>query len=526
MASVTIDGNSIEFEEGETVIQVAERSSIEIPYYCWHPRLSIAANCRMCLVEVEGAPKLLPACQTACRDGMVVNTANERVQEAQRAVHEFLLINHPIDCPICDQSGECKLQDYYMLYQNTPSRRRDPPVRKHKREQIGPRVVYDAERCIVCTRCVRFMDEVVGDSQLGIFNRGDHTVIGCSPGQELDSQYSLNTVDICPVGALTSSQFRFKQRVWNLNRSDGICPGCARGCNVHVDHRAGQVYRFVPRDNDFVNASWMCDDGRLTYEWANEGRINHALMRQNGDLVEARGSDALDEAEDLLAPVADARSGLGAAISLQATCEEAYVFGRVVKEVLGAQTVAIMAYGDWEGDNILRVSDRNPNRKGVMRVLQDLGIEPVSVQTLAEQVKSGDIKALLTVGHEGEGVEELAAVGEKLEVFVHIGHARSPLTHAAQVALPGLAWVQVDGTWINVDGHAQRLRPAFAPIGDSRAHHEWLLALSDALGVDFPLPSPTTVRQEMERHLPSFHDAKLNELGPQGRALDFAESEP
>ncbi|RYF09073.1 MAG: 2Fe-2S iron-sulfur cluster binding domain-containing protein, partial [Deltaproteobacteria bacterium] len=273
MAQVTIDGKALEFSPGESVIQAATRQDIEIPHYCWHPRLSIAANCRMCLVEVEKAPKLVPACQTECKDGMVVHTANDKVRQAQRSVSEFLLVNHPIDCPICDQAGECKLQDYYMKFQLAPSRMREAKVRKRKLQRLGPHVTYDAERCIVCTRCVRFMEEVPKDRQLGVFNRGDHSVIGTAPGQPLDNPYALNTVDVCPVGALTSNVFRFKQRVWNLKRSPSVCPGCAKGCNVHVDQRASQVYRLLPRENEAVNKSWMCDEGRLTYNRANENRL-------------------------------------------------------------------------------------------------------------------------------------------------------------------------------------------------------------------------------------------------------------
>ena len=217
---ITINNQSLPFKKGETIIEIAKKNDIEIPYYCWHKHLSVAANCRMCLVEVEGINKLLPSCQTTCNENMIVHTENERVKGAQKAVNEFLLINHPIDCPICDQAGECKLQNYYMKYQLGSSPMNDKKVSKPRLEILGDTILYNAERCIMCTRCVRFMDEVAQDRQLGIFNRGDHTVIGTMPGKKLDSPYSLNTVDVCPVGALTSRVFRFKQRVWNLKRQE------------------------------------------------------------------------------------------------------------------------------------------------------------------------------------------------------------------------------------------------------------------------------------------------------------------
>ncbi len=375
MAQVTFDGRALEFQAGESLIQVATRNNIEIPYYCWHPRLSVAANCRMCLVELEKAPKLVPACQTECKDGMVVFTNNAKVKAAQKAVHEFLLVNHPIDCPICDQAGECKLQDYYMRFQLASSRMRDNKVHKRKLTHLGPYVVYNAERCIVCTRCVRFMEEVPKQRQLGVFNRGDHSVIGTYPGQELNNPYSLNTVDVCPVGALTSSVFRFKQRVWNLKRSSSICPGCSKGCNIHVDQRAAQVYRLIPRENEAVNKSWLCDEGRLTYSRPNEQRLEHGLCRTGASVpVPSSAQDALAKAAALLAPVANTPAQTAVALSLQATCEEAYILGRFAKEVLGVTKIGLLAYADGEADELLRNADKNPNRAGVLKVFGDLGL--------------------------------------------------------------------------------------------------------------------------------------------------------
>ena len=304
MATITIDSTPVDFVAGESVIQAATRQRIEIPHYCWHPRLSVAANCRMCLVEVEKAPKLVPACQTECKEGMVVYTQNDKVKVAQRQVHEFLLINHPIDCPICDQAGECKLQDYYMRYQLTPSRMREPKVYKPKLKRLGPNVMYNAQRCILCTRCIRFMDEVAGERQLGLAHRGDHSEITTFPGKPLDSAYSLNTVDVCPVGALTSTVFRFKQRVWNLRRSPSVCPGCAKGCNVRVDQRSSQVYRMLPRENEAVNKSWMCDEGRLTYAWANDERLVEPLVKDGEFLREVPGPSAIERAGRALLPLA------------------------------------------------------------------------------------------------------------------------------------------------------------------------------------------------------------------------------
>jgi NADH-quinone oxidoreductase subunit G len=520
MPSVTIDDRAIEFEPGESIIQVAERSNVEIPYYCWHPKLSVAANCCMCLVEVENAPKLLPACQTECRDGMVVHTKNGRVEEAQRAVQEFLLINHPIDCPICDQAGECKLQDYYMKFHLASSRMADEKQPKPRLEQLGPYVVYNGERCILCTRCIRFMEEVAGDRQLGVFQRGDRAFIGTFPGQELDNPYSLNTVDVCPVGALTSSVFRFKQRAWNLRRSPSICGGCARGCNVQVDQRAGMVYRLLPRVNDAVNEHWMCDDGRLTYARANDDRLTHALTRLGGEAPrEVGGREGLARAVELLGPLAGTRQGIAVAVSLHATCEEAFVLGKLAKEVLGGAAVALLGYAGGASDALLRHADRNPNRTGIARVLEALGVETLTQPELEAGIRGGTIKALVCVGHEVSSPEALAEVAGRLEVMIHVAHATTPLAHVAHVTLPSVAWVQVDGTWINADGRAQRLVPAFAPSGAARPAHAWLADIAAGIGAGMALPSVETIRAEMERSLPLFANAGLGDLGPQGRVI-------
>jgi NADH-quinone oxidoreductase subunit G len=265
MPTVEIDGTKVEVADGQTVIQAADRAGIEIPHYCWHPGLSISGNCRMCLVEIEKSPKLQIACNTRVTDGMVVHTTSEKTKTAQKAVLEFLLINHPIDCPVCDQAGECKLQEYYMDYDRQRSRMPlEDKVHKGKAIPIGQHVMLDQERCILCARCTRFCDEVTKTSELGIFERGDHSRIELAHGKTLDNPYSINVVDICPVGALTNREFRFKARVWYLERTDSVCGACANGCNMEIYHREGRIFRFQPRANMDVNDYWMCDAGRLS----------------------------------------------------------------------------------------------------------------------------------------------------------------------------------------------------------------------------------------------------------------------
>ena len=517
MATITIDQTPVEFVAGESVIQAATRQRIEIPHYCWHPRLSVAANCRMCLVEVEKAPKLVPACQTECKEGMVVHTQNDKVKVAQRQVHEFLLINHPIDCPICDQAGECKLQDYYMRYQLTPSRMREPKVYKPKLKRLGPHVMYNAQRCILCTRCVRFMDEVAHDRQLGLAHRGDHSEITTFPGKELDSPYALNTVDVCPVGALTSTVFRFKQRVWNLRRSSSLCPGCAKGCNVRVDQRSSQVYRMLPRENEAVNKSWMCDEGRLTYKWANELRLLAPLAKDGEFLREASGSAAIEQAGRALLPLAEDGSSWGVAVSMATTLEDAWALGKFLREVAPKARVFLLGRADGEADAILRQADRNPNRRGVTRVLAHFGFVPQADDEFVAALAGAEVKAALIVGHDSHRAEAIAQALPKLRASVHITSHSGPISQSAGVSVPSLAWVEQDGIWHNGDDRLQALTPAFAGKPAARAVRDWLGELAQALEHSWQAPaSLAVVRQAMgaaDGPYAGFNVASLGTLG-------------
>src|SRR6478609_5944157 len=316
MPSFKLDDKDIPFEPGDTIIRAAQRVGVDVPHYCWHPGLSVAANCRMCLVELmpppgrpammldvlewdalhqtyvpQKKPKLQPACQQAAADGMVVKSqTSEHAVRARSAVQELLLLNHPVDCPICDQAGECRLQDYWLEHQGSKKRMKDEPIHKPKGVVFGPTIVYDAERCIVCTRCVRFSAEIAKDPVLDERQRGNLTEIVVSPGRQLDHDYTLMTEHVCPVGALTSSDFRFKARVWFLRSARTICQGCATGCNAFLDYdpRNNTPYRHRPRENMEVNKYWMCDEGMLSYKRATENRLLTALVgREDATIAEA-----------------------------------------------------------------------------------------------------------------------------------------------------------------------------------------------------------------------------------------------
>jgi NADH-quinone oxidoreductase subunit G len=484
--TATIDGREVVAKPGTTVIEAAKALGIEIPYYCYHKRLSIAANCRMCLVEMSNAPggKLMPACQMPMAEGITVKTDTPRVKDQQRATLEFLLLNHPVDCAICDQAGECKLQDYYMKYDHEPSRLDLPKVRKEKRVPLGPMVTLDQERCILCTRCVRFMREVAKNPQLGVAERGNESFITTFPGQPLDDKYAGNVVDICPVGALTSTDFRFRGRVWFMSSARSICTGCARGCNTFLDYLNDTTYRYRPRENDAVNQEWMCDSGRLSYKYLNQERVLVARAGR-GAQAEALARDvALEKAATALTAHA---SALGVLLSPVASLEDLLAAAAVAKDALGVAEVFVGGRPDGWQDDFLKRADENPNRRGVELVAQALGLAVRPVAELAAAVAAGKVKAVWAVG--AELPAELADRIGAAETLVVQAYGDGPLARHATLLLPASPHSESDGTFVNFEGRAQRFELAYYPRGDSRPH--WFLAAGIGRALGLPLRAAT-----------------------------------
>jgi NADH-quinone oxidoreductase subunit G len=514
MAKFTLDGKEIEFEAGETVMEAAWREGIEIPHYCWHPGLSIAANCRMCLVHVESGrqmampqlafdqakgeyvpatkPKLQPACQLAAAEDMVVSSTNEEVKTAQASVQEFLLLNHPVDCPICDQAGECKLQDYYYEHQGTLKRKLTEPVHKPKGVRFGPTIVYDAERCIMCTRCIRVCDEVAKDHVLDMRERGNKNEIILAPGRELDHKYTLMTEHVCPVGALTSQDFRFKARVWFLKSGQGVCTGCATGCNTHVDYdpRYGKVYRLRPRDNADVNGYWMCDDGMMTYARQDTDR----LMMATAGRGEERTPVAEDAALALAAEMLQAKdaSKLAVVLSAQHTTEDNLALAKLAA-ALGAERLYLAALGGWEGDDILRSDDNNPNRAGA--TLAASGAALKSVGDLLADVQSGTVQGVIALGWAtAEKLEELAPL-VALEGVVSLTSHVGALPAAASVTIPVADTFEVDGSFVNAKGLAQSFKPTLLPPDGVEPAWKTISDLAGKLGKDLGFKDLQGLRQ-------------------------------
>jgi NADH-quinone oxidoreductase subunit G len=483
MVTAIIDGREVVVKPGTTVIEAATSLGIEIPYYCWHKRLSVAANCRQCLVEMSNAPggKLMPGCQAPLGEGVVVKTDTPKVKEQQRANLEFLLLNHPVDCSICDQAGECKLQDYYVQYDGKPSRLDIPKNVKGKRVALGPTVTLDQERCILCTRCVRFMREVAKNPQLGVANRGTRSEITAFPGQPLDDRYAGNVVDICPVGALTSTDFRFSGRVWFMSSARSICTGCSRGCNVSLDYLGESAYRLRPRENEQVNQEWMCDQGRLTYKPCNLDRVLKARMGRGGEGQPAARDAAVAAAASALA--AAKGPGMAVLVSPLASLEDLLAACAVASQGLGVQSVYVGGRPDGWHDQFLKKADENPNRQGVELAAQAFGLAVKPFAELVAAVAAGTVRALWAVG--AELPAEPGALATLPTVVVQASNGGA-LAAAATVLLPASPVAEADGTFVNFEGRAQRFEAAWYPRGEARPHADLAAALGRALGLKTP----------------------------------------
>lgn len=505
MATIKIDGREIPFEKGDTIIRAAHRAGIDIPHYCWHPGLSVAANCRMCLVEVlpppgrpaieldilrwdaekndyvpARKPKLLPACQQACAENMeVLSESSEHVAEARGAVQELLLLNHPVDCPICDQAGECRLQDYWLEHQRSGKRMRQEIVHKPKAVVFGPTIVYDAERCIVCTRCVRVSTELAKDPVLSIRERGNLGEVVVSPGRQLDHDYTLMTEHVCPVGALTSTDFRFKARVWFLRSARTVCQGCATGCNAYLDYdpRNNTPYRHRPRENMEVNTYWMCDEGMLSYKRATEDRLLSALV--GGD--DATIDEALDAVKEQLKDLDKSPGKVAVVLSAQHSSEDNFALFTLAKTYLGATDFFVSGKPLGRGDEILMSEDKNPNTRGVMHVAGSAPPRPFA--ELLEGVEAGRYSYVVALGADLEvDAAKAQSALSRLRGVVTIAAHNGPLVKAAHIALPASAWAEVDGTYENKKGIAQKSERALRARGDARPGWELVGRLGRALG--------------------------------------------
>jgi len=521
--TLTIDGSPVTVEKGKTILQAVLQSGGHVPYYCYHPGLSIDGSCRVCIVKIEKMPKLQTSCSTVCTDGMVVSTNTPEVEAARASVFEFLLLNHPLDCPVCDKGGECPLQDYSYSYGPERSRM-DFPRRVFDGEGVkadvdfGPTLMLNRNRCIMCTRCVRFMAEVDNDAQIGVFQRGVHSEIATFEEHGVVSLLSGNLMDVCPVGAITTRDYRFKSRPWdNPSAVDTICTGCAKGCNTTAWIKAkpewakgARLVRMTPRFNEDINSYWMCDIGRFDYHWIEgDRRLLQPHVRTGAEFDATPWSDALIAVKGAV----DAAGGPGEArvlISGHASLEELYVLKQFAP-LTGGVTVGWRYREKPQPPNTtFRIPAVDaPNLRGA----RDLGLEtaaaggPADVTALRAAVEAGSVKVLyvMDTGPDGslgdtEWIVAARAAGRIGTLIIH-GVLKTPLSEAADIVLPGCAFVEKDATYTNMTGHVQSASRVITPPGDAAEDWQILSKVAIVFGATVAETSASEIRQAIASQL-------------------------
>lgn len=538
--NVQINGQWRQFSKGTKLIEACMQSGHFIPHYCYHPALSTPGNCRMCLLELgspkmdanrqpilgaDGRPEIAwnPRPQISCAlevaEGMAVKTDSPLVEDCRKGVLEFILINHPLDCPICDKAGECRLQEFSVEFGEGESKFLENKVKKPKRQDIGKHIILDDERCILCSRCVRFMQEVAHDDVLGWVNRGSYTTLTVHPDRRLDSNYSLNTVDICPVGALTSKDFRFKMRVWFLRETQSLCTSCGTGCNTVIGTRENKIIRQTPRQNDAVNSYWMCDHGRLNYAYLErEDRLAQPELREHGPRQKSTWPRTLQALATRLSSAP--RGSIAILASARMTNEELWLTSRLIRH-LGVTRHDVVPRPQ-EADGILVCNDGNPNTTGAL--LLGVAQNPPGSQAheIATAIRNGTIQTLLCLGedprHLGLSEPEIAAI----PYLVCLDILPNTATPHATALLPGAGFAEKRGTMVNVKNRIQRLNRATQPPGDAREDFEILSDLLRALGVETPQTLEATFK-EMSRAIPPLADLSLAKIGNAGIPISPAE---
>jgi NADH-quinone oxidoreductase subunit G len=519
MVTLTIDGATVTVPKGTTILNAAEQLGTRVPHYCYHGGLTSPAMCRLCLVEVVGAPKLQPSCVTTVAEGQVVLTESAKAKQMRTGVLEFYLVNHPLDCPICDQSGECKLQDYVSAEGRKHGRSREPK-RVFGRDDFGGDVLFYGDRCVMCTRCVRFMNEIEQDPRLTVVDRGDRAVIDTFFAEGLENTYfSGNVVDICPVGALVSKDFLYKQRAWDLDHTPSVCPNCSQGCNIELHTRDNLVQRLKPRLNPDVNSYWMCDYGRLTYEWINRGdRVEVPLLRRPATKAVGWG-EAIGNLTEQLKAVAGAK--VTAVASPFSSNEDLAALSALVEQLGGGEIVYRSKRAQDEVPlkgfpTLTRRRDLSPNAKtaelfGAKRVGNDDG-----TGGLADLIHDGGV--VLVVGD--DLADQAETFGQGAALYVYFGTHGSKAAANAHVVLPLTTFAETDGTFTNVQGRVQRFFQGIEPPGAARP--AWLVLghLLAALGGGSAPTTPEDAFRTLAGRRSEFEGIGYTDIGMRGALLN------
>ncbi len=519
--TVVFDGRAVEVPKDINLIEAAKLAGIEIPHFCFHPRLSVVGQCRMCLVEIEGIPKIQAACTTPLKEGLSVKTKTEKVIQSRAANMEFLLINHPLDCPICDQAGECKLQDNSFGYGDQRSRfdERKRQYAGFDRTMIGPHVVADMTRCIQCTRCIRFCQEIAGTGELTFLDRGGRTIVWTHEGRPLANDWSACAADVCPVGALTVKEFRFRSRVWYLEKTPSVCPGCNIGCNNSIESKDSVVYRFLPRLNPEVNDYWLCDHGRFLSESLNLREIQKATIREGAETKDASVPAAV---ERIAAEIRKTIEGAGPSAlfflgSANLSNEENFLLRKIADHVACRNRDVVVdksrvrkmkSKTAWvEGDHA------SPNYAGA----KDMGLSPAEGGYGLEDVLTGKAKpeAILISDAAFSGIAddpESVAILRRARFLAVAGRTANAATRAADVVLPASSLAEKEGTFTNVQGRVQKFDRAFLPKPPARAHWELLLLLAVQLGYGERAWTPRRLREQIQTEIEGYQDLREEDL--------------
>lgn len=526
MPKITIDNQAVECREGVPVLQAALEAGWDVPHYCYHPGLSIVASCRLCLMETKmpdpktremvWSPKLVPSCQTPVKDGMEVRFASEVVRKNQQACMEFFLLNHPLDCPVCDQAGECYLQDYSYKFGHPESRMVDPKLKNPKKD-IGPRTLLYQDRCVMCSRCVRFTHEVSGTHELCVVNRGSRAEIDVFPGKALDNPLQGNVVDICPVGSLLDKDFLFKRRVWELKGTESVCPGCATGCSIRVDHADQRIYRLKPRYNPQVNHWWMCDEGRFGWKYVHDRkRVRAPMVRRGFEETTPSWEDVPEIVRYRFVEHVrrEGAGGVAAVLSPFLSCEEAWLLAKFIREAAPEATLVMgpvpMVSVDQhfpvgasaEQAKFTILKEKCPNRRGVEMVLDAAGGARSTFEEFVHQAAAGKFSAAWIAGGYPQAWvdKQVGKIAEKLTLLVVQDMFENDLMKGAAIVLPACAWAEREGSFVNAQGLVHPFERAIAPPEGARMDGQYLYEIAGHTG----LYRGERVREMMTAEVPAF----------------------
>ena len=514
MLKIFIDERELDIAQGTTILKAAESAGLKIPHLCYHKAFLPEGSCRMCLVEIEGIPKLELACSTQVRDGMKISTKSERVIEARKGVLEFLLAEHPIDCPICDKAGECKLQDYYEEYGLFDSEFNEAKEKRQKRIEIGKNLLHDQERCVLCRRCVRFLSEVTKTEELGVFQRGNHAEISTYEGEMIDNNYSGNLAEICPVGAITDKDFRFKTRTWFLQSSESICPLCSRGCNIFLESHQRfsrfqlpkRVYRIRTRENQMINGFWICDKGRYDYGFLDQERLDEIIVNNshNSRSWPEITSHVAGEIKRLLKTNKSAHIGL--VLQSWLSNEELFLIDKIFRDDINIEKICFLDPPDEEADDFLFTGECTPNRRGAKEIGFD--VQPADWGTFFDDIDLLFVFASPIMND--TDAEQIKAALDKIDTTVLFASHNHEINSSFDIVLPMSLIAEKEGSITNIVGKVQGFYPALNTLGDCKPAWQFLMELGNKLALNLgyynQFSSPESIREVMKKEISFFRE--------------------